>query len=123
MAKLNFHLGVRLRSGSPRVESESAQFGRGARRDWRALCIAFLVLNAASVAFSFYLYRSINQGELFLVDRKEPVSSSAFDRRNLDEVVARLEERERKFNALKAAPLSGIPGPGPVITPKEKRTF
>lgn len=121
MAKFNFHLGRWSRSGLQRAESKSAQFGRNAQRDWRTLCTALLVLNAASVAFSFYLYRSINQGELFLVDRKESVSSLAFDQKKLEEVVMRLEERERKFNALKTMSLSGIPGPGPVITPKEKR--
>lgn len=100
------------------TESETAQFGRDARRDWQAVFITFLVLNLAALAFNLFVYTQIDQGEIFLVDKREPVTLRTLNRFDLEKTVAFFEEKQRRFDALKNRPFS-IPDPGPAITPKQ----
>ena len=118
MAKFTFHFGLRPRFFGPRPESEAAQFGRDARHDWRAVFIGFLVLNLVSLSLNFYLYRQINQGELFLTNKKTPIPPAIFNQEKLERAVAHFEEKRKEFEVLQAAPLSSIPGPGTAVAPK-----
>lgn len=118
MAKFNFNIHLRGFIKPRAVESEAAQFGRDARRDWQAVFIAFLLLNLVSVALNLFVYERINKGEFFLVDKQEPVTVGTVNRFDLEKTVSFFEEKRRKFESLKAKPLS-IPDPGPAITPKQ----
>lgn len=114
----NFNVNLRAFLKLRAVESEAAQFGRDARRDWQTVFIAFLLFNLVSVALNLFVYERINKGELFLVDKREPVTLGTVNRFDLEKTVSFFEEKRRKFESLKSTPLS-IPDPGPAITPKQ----
>lgn len=100
-------------------ESETAQFGRDARADWRRVFLVFLALNLVSVVGSVFLYRQINQGEFFLVDKKEPPVVRTLDRFALEQTVAHFEDKRTRFDALKRRPLSTKSPFIPKSTPKK----
>lgn len=84
-----------------RAESESAQFGRDARADWQVVVYVFLVLNVFSIGMSVFIYQHIDTGEIFLVDKKEPVSIRTVNRFELEQTVRFFEEKQARFDALK----------------------
>lgn len=102
-----------------RGESEAAQFGRDAHTDWRTVFFVFLALNLVSVVGSVFLYRQINQGEFFLVDKKEPAVIRTLDRFALEQTVAFFEDRRTRFDALKHRSLSTKDPFIPGLVPKE----
>lgn len=99
------------------AESEAAEFGRDARRDWRLVFISFLVVTALALAFSFFVYARIDKGELFLVDKEGPAPLRTLNRFELEKTVAHFEEKRGRFERLKRAPLS-VSDPGPATTLK-----
>lgn len=100
------HISLRRFLKRARGESEAAQFGRDARADWRMVFLAFVALNLISVVGSVFLYRQINQGEFFLVDKKEPAVIHTLDRFALEQTAAHFEDKRTRFDALKRRPLS-----------------
>jgi len=102
-----------------RAESETAQFGRDARTDWRSVFLAFLALNLLSVGLSVFMYEQINRGEFFLVDKKQPAAVQALDRFALEQTVAFFKEKQARFDALKRGPLPTKNPFVPSITPKK----
>lgn len=101
------------------VESESAQFGRDARADWRAVFVAFFVLNLISAGFSAFLYERINKGEFFLMEKRVSVATRTLDRFALEQTVAFFEEKRIRFDALKRRPLPTRNPFIPSIAPKK----
>lgn len=101
------------------AESETAQFGRDARADWRLVFLAFLALNLVSIGLSVFMYEEINRGEFFLVDKKQPVTVQALDRFALEQTVAFFKEKQARFDALKRGPLPTRNPFVPSITPKK----
>ena len=101
------------------TESETAQFGRDARADWRFVFLAFFALNALSVGFGVFLYERINKGEFFLVDKKQPVTAQALDRFALEQTVAFFKEKQARFDTLKRGPLTTRNPFDPSVTPKK----
>ena len=87
-------------------ESEAAQFGRDARSDWQIVCFIFLFLNIAFIGMSVFVYRQINKGELFLVDKKEAVSVRSLDRYELERTVRYFEEKQSRFDLIQQKPFS-----------------
>lgn len=84
-----------------KAESESAQFGRDARFDWKAIIFLFLLLNIVFVIASFFMYAGINKGEIFLVDKKEQASLNILNTFELEKAVAFFEGKRERFEALK----------------------
>lgn len=95
-----------LSGHSRRASVGARQFLRNPRFDWRAALIGFLILNIISAAFHFFFYRQVGSGEIFLVEKREPLSRRALNRFELEETVARFEERRIRFEELKHKPLS-----------------
>lgn len=116
MRHLNLHLKgfARERGG----ESETAQFGRDARRDWQAVCFVFLLFTLVPAAFGIFVYARIDTGELFLVDKERSVVPGSVNRFELEKTVAFFEEKRQRFESLKSRPFS-ISDPGPAIAPKQ----
>ncbi len=104
--KIHFHIPWNGSSGGGRVLSESAQFGRDPRSDWRWGFIAFLVLNLLLIVLSVMMYRRVNVGDIFLVDKKESVSLGTLNRFELEKTVSFFEEKEKQFQSLQNRPLS-----------------
>ena len=75
-------------------------------RDWRILCCTFFLLNLFSVGVSVFVYKKIDDGEIFLVDKKPPTSLQTLDRFELEKTVTFLEGRKNRFEALKGRPLT-----------------
>jgi len=100
-----------------RGNNEPAQFLRNPRFDWRIALIGFLILNLASALVHFLFYRQVGSGEIFLVEKKEPVTRRPLNRFELEETVVRLEGSRARFEELKQKPLSVqdpfIPSPEP----------
>ena len=82
------------------AESESAQFGRDARADWRVICFTFIFLNLVSIGVSVFVYGKINKGEIFLVDKSEQVSVKTLGRFELEQTVHYFNEKQDRFDAL-----------------------
>lgn len=116
MFRFNFNLKRLTRARG--AESETAQFGRDARRDWQAVFSAFLLLNLVSIGLNFFIYERINKGEFFLADKETPMTRGSMNRFELEKAAAFFEAKRLKFESLKNRPLS-IPDPGPLITPKQ----
>ena len=113
----NFH-NLKVRFGRRRGnESEAAQFGRDARSDWQCIFITFLVINLVSFVGNVFVYRQINNGEIFLVPKKEPISLRVLDRNELKETIQFFESKKARFEALQTAPLI-VSGPGPARSKK-----
>ena len=98
-------------------ESEAAQFGRNARSDWQVVCFIFLFLNVVSIGVSVFVYRQINKGELFLVDKKETVSVRSLDRFELERTVAYFEEKQSRFDLIQQKPFSTVDPFVPKVVP------
>ena len=93
-----------------RPKYESAHFGRDALFDRKIVVFAFLFLNILAVVMSVFVYREVNQGEIFLVDKKEPISLHTFNKFELEKTVAFFKEKELRFQALKLkGPLTADP--------------
>ena len=88
-----------------RAESEGAQFGRDARKDWQIVCLVFLLLDLLAIGISVLMYQRINEGEIFLVDKKEPVSLRTLNTFELEQTVAFFDEKQARFEALTKKPL------------------
>ncbi len=84
---------------------EPPQFLRNPRFDWRVALISFLVLNLASAAVHFLFYQQVGSGEIFLTEKREALARPPLNRFELEETVARFEERRARFEELKRKPL------------------
>lgn len=93
-----------------RAPGDAGQFLRNPRFDWRVALIGFLFLNLASAVFHFLFYRQVGNGEVFLVEKREPLARRPLNRFKLEETVARFEERRARFEELKQKSLS-VPDP------------
>src|SRR3989344_6935788 len=102
----NIHFGFMQKGGD-------AEFGRDPRRDWRLLFSAFLLLNFLSVVFSIYIYARINDGEIFLVEKKETAPVATLDRAQLEKTLALFAEREERR---KEFIRKGISSPDPAVS-------
>ena len=88
------------------AESETAQFGRDARADWKMLCFAFLILTVCMVGVSVFVYAKINKGELFLVDKKTTVSLKMFDTFKLEQTISYFSDKKKRFESLQEKGIS-----------------
>lgn len=87
--------------GKAKAESESVRFGRDARFDWKMVIFLFLLLNIVSAAVGFFMYARISNGEIFLVDKMEPVSLNGLNKFELEKAVAFFEGKRERFQELK----------------------
>lgn len=90
------------------AKSGTVEFGRNARMDWEIACFAFLFLTLLAIGMSLFVYGEINNGELFLVDKKEKVPLRTIDKFELERTISYFTSKEEKFEALKRRPLSTI---------------
>ncbi len=89
------------------TESETAQFGRDARTDWKTLCFSFLLFTVCTVGVSVFVYAKINKGELFLMDNKKtPASLKMFDTFKLKQTIFYFGEKQARFETLKKKGIS-----------------
>ena len=107
-----------IRFTHSRAESETAEFGRNARSDWQLVCFVFLFLNVIAIGVSVFMYQGINNGEIFLVDKKETLSAGTFDRFKLEKTVAFFEDKKARFGAFQQKPLMTIDPFIPGMVPK-----
>ena len=70
-------------------------------RDWKIILLVFILLNAAIVIFSTYLFLQINKGEIFLVEPTQSSIIDTVDRDLLSETIFLFEEKSRQFEKLK----------------------
>lgn len=103
ISRLNFG---RFFNRSPRAPRAARQFLRNPRFDWRIALLSFFVLNLASATFHFLFYRQVGSGEIFLVEKRETLTRRPLNRFELEETVARFEERRARFEELKRKPVS-----------------
>lgn len=96
---------LHLRRGT-QGDGDTLEFGRDPRRDWRLVFITFLLLDALAVLFSVYMYARINQGEIFLVEKKEAAPSVTLDRAKLEKTVALFAKRREQLGELSRTGLS-----------------
>lgn len=76
-------------------------FRHDANRDWKILCCSFLLLNLFSIGVSVFVYRKVDDGEIFLVDKKPTSSRQTLDRFELEKAVTFFENRKSRFETLK----------------------
>ena len=76
-----------------------------ADRDWKLLCCVFFLLNLFSVGVSVFVYKKVDDGEIFLVDKKPPTSLQTLDRFELEKTVIFFENRRVRFEALRGQSL------------------
>lgn len=103
---------------SARAPGDAGQFLRNPRFDWRVALIGFLFLNLASAVSHFLFYRQVGSGEIFLVEKREPLTHRPLNRFELEETVARFEERRARFEELKQKPLFA---PDPFVPPPAQK--
>ncbi len=104
--KLNLHIS-RLRAfARNRGESRVVQFGRDAQSDWKIIIVSFFALTVILVVISVFVYRRVDVGDIFLVDRKEPMTSDTLNRFELEKTVAFFEAKLQRFEKLRDNPLS-----------------
>ena len=89
-----------------RGNSAQTQFLRNPRFDWRIALIVFLILNLISATVHFLFYRQVGSGEIFLVEKREPITRRPLNRFLLEETVALFEGSHVHFEELKQNPLS-----------------
>ena len=75
-----------------------------ANRDWKIILAVFALANAASIAFSAYLFLEIRRGEIFLVEPPASFRADTLDRALLSETLFHYSEQVRKHEALLTTP-------------------
>ena len=103
-----------------RVEHDGVPFGRDPRADWRRVLLFFLSRTRLLSAVGAFVYRGVNRGELFLVEKREPVSLGVLKRQELEETVAFFEEKRARFEALRRTPLKTADPYIPKTPPKKQ---
>ncbi|MDO8623740.1 MAG: hypothetical protein Q7R54_00040 [bacterium] len=93
-------------------------FTRGALFDWPALVIGFFALNLVLMGVSVLIYRQIDNGEIFLSDKKEQTALHTLDKFALEQVVTFFDKKHEQFESLMGAPLTGIDPFIPTLVPK-----
>ncbi len=79
----------------------SLSFGHGAGADWEILFFGFLILCVIAVSVSVFMYGKIDKGEIFLVDKKEPVVVKTLDKFQLEKTISYFADKQEGFDALK----------------------
>lgn len=87
-------------------KGEGIEWGRDPRRDWRFVFLLFIACNLLSIAFAVYLYAGINEGEIFLVEKKDTVPVATIDRAELQKTVSFFEERAERLKEFNRKGLS-----------------
>lgn len=96
------------------------KFMRDPRFDWRAAFIVFIALNLISVVFHFISYKTVGNGEIFLVEKQETAVPEMLSRFELGKTVARFEEDRTRFDELWRKPISVHDPYIPTVVPKKK---
>ncbi len=100
------------------AQGKSATFGGDPRTDWQIVFCVFTLINIALLCINVYIYQKIDQGDIFLVDKKESVSGRTLDRFGLERTITYFEGKQERFDALlRRGPSTADPFI-PRITPK-----
>ncbi len=116
-----FHLPVWFISLFRRKASGNSRFsfGQDPDRDWKVLLASFFVIALVAVGMSIFVYTKVDQGEIFLVDKKEVTQPKVLDRFQLEKTVSFFESRNEDFLSLKRQPLQTLDPFIPVVKPKK----
>jgi ADP-ribose pyrophosphatase YjhB (NUDIX family) len=71
--------------------------GQDPERDWRLIVYFFFVTCLALLILSAYIYTKIDQGDFFVAESKEKISTESIDRKALTEAVSLVQEQDQKF--------------------------
>ncbi len=86
----------RTASGRP-----SFSFGQTPDRDWKIVLNSFFFVTLIAIGVSVFVYTKVDQGEIFLVDKKEVIPPSVLDRFQLEQTVSFFESKKENFLSLK----------------------
>lgn len=95
-----------------RAESVTAQFGRDARADWQLVFIVFLLINLILFTGNAFVYRQVNDGEIFQLPKREALLLQVLSREELRGAINFFDTKKQRLEELRVKPLN-IAGPGP----------
>ncbi len=83
------------------------------------LLVSFFAIALVAVGMSIFVYTKVDQGEIFLVDKKEVTQPKVLDRFQLEKTVSFFESRNEDFISLKRQPLQTLDPFIPTVKPKK----
>lgn len=116
-----FHLPVSVTSLFKRATLARASFlfGQNPERDWKILLGSFFLVALVAVGAGIFVYTKVDQGEIFLVDKKEVAPPKVLDRFQLEKTVSFFESKNEDFLSLKRQSLQTLDPFIPTVKPKK----
>jgi len=102
MAKINFK--NILNKFHALLKKPGFKLGANPHTDWKILVYFFITLNLAVLGASIYMFREINNGEIFTAGLKPNDAIKTIDRKALQEIIATFDKKAEKFKELKNIP-------------------
>lgn len=92
---------------------ESDPFGWGASpdADWKVIFLSTLALVAVVSGWSYFEFRSVSQGEIFIAEGKVGEEAPLFDLNNLKQTAAYYEAKALEFEKIKNGTSNSVVDP------------
>ncbi len=115
-----FHSSTSLTSLFKRTTSgrPSFSFGQTPDKDWKILLGSSFLAILLAIGVSIFVYTKVNQGEIFLVDKKEVIQPKVLNRFELERTISYFESRNEDFLSLKREALQTADPFIPDLKPK-----
>jgi hypothetical protein len=73
---------------------------RDVRGDWKKILLSFVAVSFFLAGLSGYLFYKINNGDIFMVEKRESHTVEVIDKKALDAVVGYFEEKKSAIDSI-----------------------